>query len=80
MPAIPADILKLYNTLSARSSEPEKYHPYYRKWLRCHLDFCRKYRYPEKSESGLNRFIEKSGEKRQPEAYLKQAASAVSLY
>ncbi len=61
MLAVPVDILKLYNTLLAQSSEPEKYHPYYRKWLRYHLDFCRKYRYPEKSESGLCRFIEKFG-------------------
>ena len=47
MLAVPADILKLYNALLAQSSEPEKYHPYYRKWLRYYLDFCRKYRYPD---------------------------------
>ena len=80
MLAVPADILKLYNTLLTQSSEPEKYHSYYRKQLRYYLDFCRTYRTPEQSESSLYRFIEKLGEKRQPEAYLKQASSAVSLY
>jgi hypothetical protein len=30
----------LYNALLIQKAVPDKYHPYYRKWLRYYLDFC----------------------------------------
>jgi len=37
------NINTLYSALLIQKAVPDKYHPYYRKWLRYYLDFCQKY-------------------------------------
>ncbi len=39
---IPQNINTLYSALLIQKAVPDKYHPYYRKWLRYYLDFCQK--------------------------------------
>ena len=36
-----------YDALLAQHQISKKPHPYYRKWLRYYLDFCRKYHFKE---------------------------------
>jgi hypothetical protein len=38
---------------------PVNLHGPYRKWLRCYLDFCDKYRHESRERSSLTSFIEK---------------------
>ena len=55
-------------------------HSYYLKWLRYYLDYCSKYRLPEKSSRSMTQFLRKLKDKKQTEAQQKQAGHAVSLY
>jgi hypothetical protein len=48
-----------YDALLAQHHIPEKLHPYYLKWLRYYLDFCRKYHFKEADKKSLPHFIEK---------------------
>lgn len=59
---------------------PEKYWPYYKKWLRYYLHFCNKYHFPCSERSSLVPFLEKLNEKKQPEIWLKQAHHAVVVF
>jgi len=38
---ISQNINTLYSALLIQKAVPEKYHPYYRKWLRYYLDFSK---------------------------------------
>ena len=41
------DLIALYNFLLIQKAIHEKYHPYYRKWMRYYLDFRHKYGFGE---------------------------------
>ena len=76
----PEKIQSEFDKLLAENSVPEKYRPYYRKWLRFYLDFCEKYNYPQRNKSSKSLFLKKLSEKQQPEAYQRQASHAISIY
>ena len=77
---IPQDLSTLYNSLLIQKAVPEKDHPYYRKWLRYYLDFCKKYSLRQSDKKSLIPFIRNLKEKRQTSHQQKQAVDAISLY
>ena len=65
MREIPVEIRVVYDALLFQKEIPEKVRSYYKKWLRCYLDFCQKYD-PEKSDKGsISHFISKLKQKKQ---------------
>ena len=77
---IPPDTLKLFSEMLKKRSVHSSLHSYYLKWLRYYLDYCSKYRLPEKSSRSMTQFLRKLKDKKQTEAQQKQAGHAVSLY
>jgi hypothetical protein len=61
---ISQDLMTLYNSLLIQKAIPEKYHPYYRKWLRYYLDFFQKYGFKPLDTKSLMPFINKLKEKK----------------
>jgi hypothetical protein len=59
---------------------PPAQHNYYKKWLRCYLDFCDKYRVEAASPKSQAQFLDKLREKKQADWQIQQATHAVSLY
>ncbi len=77
---IPQNINTLYSALLIQKAVPDKYHPYYRKWLRYYLDFCQKYGFIQSDTKSLPHFIKKLKEKKQTDLQQKQAADAIYIY
>jgi len=77
---IPQNINTLYSALLIQKAVPDKYHPYYRKWLRYYLDFCQKYGFKPSDTKSLPHFIKKLKEKKQTDLQQKQAADAIYIY
>ena len=77
---IPQNINTLYSALLIQKAVPDKYHPYYRKWLRYYLDFCQKYGFRQSDTKSLPHFIKKLKEKKQTDQQQKQAVDAISIY
>ncbi|MEA1946626.1 MAG: integron integrase [Thermodesulfobacteriota bacterium] len=77
---IPQNINTLYSALLIQKAVPDKYHPYYRKWLRYYLDFCQKYGFIQSDTKSLPHFIKKLKEKKQTDPQQKQAADAIYIY
>ncbi len=69
-----------FDRLLLKNSVPEKYRPYYKKWVRFYLDFCRKYHLPQNNKSSKPLFLKKLSEKQQPEADQRQASHAIAIY
>ncbi len=76
----PEEIQIRFDQLLSQNSVPEKYRPYYKKWLRFYLDFCRKYHLPQNNKSSKPLFLKKLSEKQQPEADQRQASHAIAIY
>jgi len=70
---IPQNINTLYSALLIQKAVPDKYHPYYRKWLRYYLDFCQKYGFIQSDTKSLPHFIKKLKEKKQSDQQQDQA-------
>jgi hypothetical protein len=77
---IPQNINTLYSALLIQKEVPDKYHPYYRKWLRYYLDFCQKYGFKQSDTKSLPHFMKKLKEKKQTDLQQKQAADAIYIY
>lgn len=77
---IPQNINTLYSALLIQKAVPDKYHPYYRKWLRYYLDFCQKYGFRQSDKKSLPHFINKLKEKKQTDLQQKQAVDAICIY
>ena len=45
MSEIPSQIFLLYDELLAKAAVPERFHFFFKKWLRYYLDFCHKYEF-----------------------------------
>ena len=80
MKQIPQPIKVRYDTTLAQHHIPEKLHPYYLKWLRYYLDFCRKYNFKEADKKSLPHFIEKLKAKKQTDQQQNQAFEAISIF
>ena len=61
-------------------SIPTGLHPFYRRWLRFHLDSCRKYRFPETERKSLDYFLLKLQGKKQTDVQQHQASHAITIY
>lgn len=72
--------IKQLSSLLFAENIPVTHHREYFKWLRFYLDFCEKYKHKIRLPQSVDLFIEKLGQKAQPEALQKQARHAVSLY
>ena len=59
MKQIPQPTKVRYDALLTQHRIPKKLHPYYLKWLRYYLDFCRKYNFKEADKKSLPYFIKK---------------------
>jgi len=80
MKQIPDAILGRYKALFAKKQIPQNFQPYYLKWLRYYLDFCRKYKFKESEKNSLPHFINKLNEKKQSGQKQNQAFDAVSIF
>ena len=79
MKQIPHTILGRYRAQLAQKQIPQNSQPYYLKWLRYYLDFCRKYNFKESEKKSLPHFINKLNEKKQSVQQQNQAFDAVSI-
>jgi integron integrase len=77
---IPKDIIEAFDGVLLKRKIPAGNHSDYRKWLRYFLDYRGKYAPPEARSEQVRLFIEKIRSKGKPEADLKQAAHALSLF
>lgn len=77
---IPANLARLYDAQLEQQGVVEAQRPYYRKWLRFYLDFCRKYALAATDRRSLAAFDEKLRTRDQPEALRLQARRAVTIY
>ena len=57
MNSIPLQLQTEFEAFLRNRSIPTGLHPFYRKWLRFYLDFCRKYRFPETERKSLYYFL-----------------------
>ena len=80
MKQIPQATKVRYEALLAQHQIPKKLHPYYLKWLRYYLDFCRKYNFREADKKSLPHFIKKLKAKKQTDQQQNQAFNAISLF
>ena len=80
MRQIPLSIEVRYDALLAQHRIPKNLHPYYLKWLRYYLDFCRKYNFKEADKKSLPHFIKKLKAKKQTDQQQNQAFNAISLF
>ncbi len=80
MITVPSDVKSKFDAVLSNKTIPDKYHNYYRKWLRYYLDFCQKYRHPDSKKESLSHFLKKLQEKHQTQEQRRQAAHAVSIY
>ncbi len=76
---IPQETNSKFNLILINNGVPLREHNNFRKWLRCYLDFCRKYHFTESKNETLSHFIKKLQEKRQTVTQQKQASNAISL-
>ena len=72
--------LQADGTLLRNRSVPTDLHPFYKKWLRFNLDFCRKYRFSETKRKSLDLFLQKLQEKEKTDLQQQQASHAIMLY
>ncbi|MEJ2689140.1 MAG: integron integrase [Deltaproteobacteria bacterium] len=77
---LPTELVESFTKKLERSSVPDSYHNFYRKWLRFYLDFCHKYGFHPSDPKSLNPFLEKLQAKKQSLAFQRQANHAVILY
>jgi integron integrase len=69
-----------YDALLDQYDIPKNLHPFYLKWLRYYLDFCRKYSLKEAEKTSLPQFIKKLKTKKQTDQQQNQAFNAISLF
>jgi hypothetical protein len=69
-----------FETFLRNRSVPTGLHPFYRRWLRFHLDSCRKYRFPETERKSLDYFLLKLQGKKQTDVQQHQASHAIKIY
>ena len=77
---IPPQILLLYDEFLAKTVVPERFHFFYKKWLRYYLDFCHKYRFEPSKKESLSNFSNKLKDKNQNQDQRKQATHAVTIF
>ena len=80
MKQIPQPTKVRYDARLAQNQIPKNLHPYYLKWLRYYLDFCRKYDFKEADKKSLPHFIEKLKAKKQTDQQQNQAFNAISIF
>jgi integron integrase len=73
-------LLAAYNSTLKQNSISGSQRPFYVKWTGYYLDFCHKYGHSPHDLSSLPLFIKKLTSKKQPDAFLKQADHAVTIY
>ncbi len=77
---LPENLATAYNHFMREQNVARELQPYYRKWLRYYVDFCKKYRHPYADWASIVKFIAKLKEKGQSEMLRQQAQGAVELY
>ena len=80
MNSIPLQLQTEFEAFLRNRSIPTGLHPFYRKWLRFYLDFCRKYRFPETERKSLDYFLLKLQGKKQNDVQQQQASHAITIY
>jgi len=80
MTDIHADNLVQYDALLVQKQVPQKYHSYFRMWVRSYLAFCRKQGLPELHPESPDRFMVALEEQGKAPFQQKQAAQAVAIY
>ena len=80
MKQIPQSTKVRYDAQLFQHHIPKKLHPYYLKWLRFYLDFCRKYNFKESEKESLPHFIKKLKAKKQTDQQQNQAFDAISIF
>jgi integrase-like protein len=80
MISLPDNLSTAYNRFMAQQGIPASQQPYFRKWLRYYVDFCRKNHHGCGERSSLSAFLAKLKEKPQPESFQQQAQDAITLY
>jgi hypothetical protein len=53
---LPDKLSAAYNSFMAQKGIPANQQPYFRKWLRYYVDFCRKYRHGYDENQAWRRF------------------------
>ncbi|CAB1062599.1 Integron integrase IntIPac [Olavius sp. associated proteobacterium Delta 1] len=80
MKQIPQPTKARYDALLAQHHIHRKFHPFYLKWLRYYLDFCRKYNFKESDKNSLPHFVKKLKAKKQTDQQQNQAFNAISIF
>ena len=77
---LPENLLSAYNHFMSKKNIPADLQPYFRKWLRYYVDFCKKYHTHYTDLKSQSSFIAKLEQKGQAEALQLQAKDAIDLY
>jgi integron integrase len=77
---LPEALQAKYQMLLEKNAIPPRERPYYLKWLRYYLDFCKKNALPYADSHSLLPFTEKLKEKKQAATQIHQAEQAVNIY
>lgn len=77
---VPVNLIKKYTAFIDVKGVPQGYQLYYVKWLRYYIDFCHKYKFPDREIHSLPAYLEKLREKKQAGYLRKQAHHAVTLF
>ena len=78
--AIPAEVIKRYETLLETRDIARHLHGHYKKWLRYFLDYCEKYPLVGSNSEHTRLFLEKLRQKDQTALQCQQSANALALY
>ncbi len=77
---LPENLSIAYNHFMSRQNIPHELQPYFRKWLRFYVDFCKRYHHPYADQESRSKFITKLKSKGQSEELRQQAKAAINLY
>jgi hypothetical protein len=77
---IPCTLQKQFEEHLQNKAIPKALQWAYKKWLRCYLDFCVRYKHHPDHKDSLPEFIKKLHEKRQTKEQQEQAIMAITMY
>ena len=77
---LPENLLSAYNHFMSKKNLPADLQPYFRKWLRYYVDFCKKYHHAYADHESQSEFLTKLKNKGQAEKLRQQAKAAIDLY
>ena len=80
MITIPTALQTRFDAILVKKKIPERYHVYYKKWLRYYLDFCFKFNFKQSSKESVSCFTKKLQDKNQTDYQQEQASNAILLY